>query len=314
VTKYLRIGISGLLLGFFGWRTDWGDVAERFAGLDLTMWLVACGLLVLGLVGSVRRWQIYGKELGFERTLAQYGAYYCIGMYFNLVLPTSVGGDVMRVAFLNGRSGRKWPAFASVFLERLTSLLVLIALACVGRWLCPLTLPLWIDCCVYGSAAGALLGLMLLCVARRSPAPRLAVPRREQLRLIADLLFCARLWWTTSVLSIVTQGASVALVWCLARSIGLNVPFAYTCVFVPMLTLLTLLPISVNGMGVREAGVVLFLAPLGIDAASAVTLAFLLFAVGAAGGLLGGLVYLSGAGVGNARAEHARGEWASVEA
>jgi uncharacterized membrane protein YbhN (UPF0104 family) len=298
VSNYLRIGISGLLLAFFGWRTDWGGVVDRFTNLHLGMWFAALGLLVLVLAGSIWRWQICARALGFDCTLAQYGAYYLIGAYFNLVLPTSVGGDAMRVAYLNGRSGRKWPALVSVLVERLSSLVVLLVLACVG-WLCSsVPLPLWMDVGVWGSAAGALLGLLLLSAARR--LPRLSATRREQLRLMVDLLFSLRLWTRMVVLSLLTQGACVAVVWCLARSIGLDVPLAYTFVFVPMLTLLMLLPISVNGMGVREAGMVLFLAPLGIDAASAVTLAFLLFSVGAAVGLLGGLVYLCGVGVGNA--------------
>jgi uncharacterized membrane protein YbhN (UPF0104 family) len=306
VTKYLRLTISALLLAFFGWRTDWVNVTERLADLDLGMWLAAFGLLVFGAIGSARRWQIYARALGFDGSLAQLCGSYFAGMYFNLVLPTSVGGDVVRVVYLNGGSGRRWLAFVSVVLERANGLLVLIGLACVGRLCCPFPLPLWLDCSVWGSMSALLIGLFLLHQAQRSP--RLSAWRRGQLRPIADLLFAPRLSIRMSALSLLTQSASVALVWCLARGIGLQVPFAYACVFVPMLTLLMLLPISVNGMGVREAGTVLFLAPLGIDAASAVTLAFLMFTVGAAVGLFGGLVYLFGAGVRTSAAEHAARE------
>ena len=76
-------------------------------------------------------------KCGFERTLQQYSAYYFIGMYFSLLLPTSVGGDVMRVWYLERQIGRKWAALASVFLERLNGLLVLIAVACVGVLFAP---------------------------------------------------------------------------------------------------------------------------------------------------------------------------------
>jgi uncharacterized membrane protein YbhN (UPF0104 family) len=62
-----------------------------------------------------------------------------------------------------------------------------------------------------------------------------------------------------------------------------------------MVSLLTLLPISVNGIGLREVGTVVFLAPLGVDEDSAKTLAFLWFAASVAVSLLGGLVYLFGA-------------------
>ena len=73
-----------------------------------------------------------------------------------------------------------------------------------------------------------------------------------------------------------------------------SIPASFYWVFVPMVSLLTLLPISVNGMGVREGGTALLLAPLGVSHDTAVTLAFLWFAVYAATSLLGGIVYLFG--------------------
>jgi glycosyltransferase 2 family protein len=293
VSKYLRVAISLALCSFVAWRTSWSDVADRFAGLHFELWLAAVGLLLLGLVGSAWRWQVCARELGFRRGLASLCVYNLVGMYFNLVLPTAVGGDVVRVVYLNGGSGRKWAAFASICLERANSLLVLIGFACVGRLFCPLPLPLWIDVSVWGSAATAILGLGVLWLVHRSPW--LSATRREQLGPIVELIFARRLWTRMSVLSLGTQGVGLVLVWCLAVSIDLDVPFSYVCVFMPMLTLLMLLPVSVNGMGIREGGMVLFLAPLGIDAASALTLAFLLFSVGAAVSLLGGLLYVLGA-------------------
>ena len=94
--------------------------------------------------------------------------------------------------------------------------------------------------------------------------PRLSADRRQQLRCIAELLFDPRLWIRTSVLSLLTQAAGIVVIWLLTKSVGLDVPLSYTCVFAPLLTLLMLLPISVGGMGVREAGLILFLAPLEI--------------------------------------------------
>src|SRR5262249_40042492 len=70
------------------------------------------------------------------------------------------------------------------------------------------------------------------------------------------------------------------------------VPAAYYWVLVPMVTLLTLLPVSLNGMGIREGGMVLFLAPLGVGTGTALSLAFLWFAVFTAASLGGGCVYL----------------------
>jgi uncharacterized membrane protein YbhN (UPF0104 family) len=292
VSKYLRWVVSAALLSVLAWQTSWADVVARFADLRAGWWCAAFVLLLLGLTGSARRWQIYANEVGFDGPWWQFCTYYFVGMFFNLVLPTSVGGDVVRVVYLNDQGSRKWPAFVSVLLERASGLMVLIAFACVGLFFCPFTLPAWVLACVWGSAAGSLLAVL---VVRYAACWRwLSQDQREQLRLIIDLLQLPRLWARTAMLSVLTQAAGVVVVWCLAMSIGLDVPFAYVCVFAPMLTLLMLLPVSVGGMGVREGGMVLFLAPLGIDTGSALTLAFLLFSVGAAISLLGGLLYLLG--------------------
>ncbi len=93
----------------------------------------------------------------------------------------------------------------------------------------------------------------------------------------------------------VVQVSNVWLVWLIGEALGAGVPLHYYFVFVPMVSVLTLLPVSVNGMGVRKGAVVLFLAPLGVLPTIATALAFLWFAIFAATGLLGGAVYLFGA-------------------
>jgi uncharacterized membrane protein YbhN (UPF0104 family) len=84
------------------------------------------------------------------------------------------------------------------------------------------------------------------------------------------------------------------MVWLVGRALGAGVPDAYYWIVVPMVSLLTLLPVSINGMGVREGGMLLFLRPLGVTDATALSLAFLWFASFSVVGLLGGLVYLFG--------------------
>src|SRR5581483_7781695 len=86
----------------------------------------------------------------------------------------------------------------------------------------------------------------------------------------------------------------VIVVWLVGRALETDVPASYYGICVHMITLLTLVPVSLNGMGVREGGMVLFLAPLGIGQATAVSLAFLWFCVFTVASLCGGAVYLLG--------------------
>lgn len=112
--KYLRITVTIVLLAFIGWRTDWSKVAQAFADLRVELWLAALGLFVLAQIASARRWQLYARALQFDTSLSQCCAYSFIGMYFSLLLPTLVGGDVMRVWYLGGPSERKWADRKSV--------------------------------------------------------------------------------------------------------------------------------------------------------------------------------------------------------
>ena len=95
MSKYIRIAVSVLLLSVIAWRTDWSVVGDKFANLNVWLWLTAVGVLVFAQLLSAKRWQLFAQEMRFERTLSQYCAYYFIGMWFNLSLPTSVGGDVV---------------------------------------------------------------------------------------------------------------------------------------------------------------------------------------------------------------------------
>jgi uncharacterized membrane protein YbhN (UPF0104 family) len=293
VSKYIRIAVSAVLLSVIAWRTDFGVVAGKFANLNVWLWLAAVGVLVLAMIASAKRWQLFAQELRFERTLPQYSAYYFIGMWFNLSLPTSVGGDVVRVWYLDDKSGRKLAAFASVFLERINGLLVLIAVACVGVLISPIPLEWWISASVWGVAACAALGVVSLPIAQRWQ--RFPPLRRAQLQTMLALARIPRVVAGATLMSILVQLIGVVSLWLIGLALGLEVPAAYYCVLGPMVSLLTLLPISVNGMGVREQGVIAFLAPLHVDAASAATLGILWFAVNIAVSLLGGAIYLFGA-------------------
>ena len=320
LNKLLRLTVSVALLARLAYHTDWSQVRSGFVGMRWEYWLAAAGTLIAAQMLSAWRWKYYADRLGLERSLGQLTAFYFIGMFFNLMLPTSVGGNVVRAWYLDKQSGQRLRAFASVLLDRLNGLVVLVALACLAVVLSPLTLPGWIVWSVWGIAAGGVVGIagLFLIGARGAhragaglltPPPRRTAgsgdPRRAQrrrgwlsklaqLRDIATVFGEPRLLPVTLTLSLLVQAGNVLVVWLIGQAIHAPVPAAYYWVMVPMVSLLTLLPISVNGMGVREEATVLFLAPLGVAAGTALTLSVLWFAVSATVSLVGGAVYLFG--------------------
>ncbi len=299
--KYWRLLGSLVLVGFLVWRVDWRQAGAAFAQLDVTYWLLALALFLLAQAVSAVRWQILAGRLGLGGRWWDYLSYYFTGMFFNLVLPTSVGGDVVRAWYL-GRlegptppTGRRTAAFFSVLADRVNGFAVLIGLGCLATLCCPTALPGWIWATVAAMGGACVLGLAALPALPllRSMLP--AHPRLAHLLDGADLYRRDRRgMFLITALSLVVQLANVVLVWLIGEGMGLPVPPLYYGVMVPLVAMLTLLPISLNGMGLREGGTVLLLAPLGVSSASAVTLSLLIFAVYTAASLAGGLFYLFG--------------------
>lgn len=290
--KYVRIALSAVLLGLVAWHTDWASFAGTFQKLRVEIWLLAVGLLCVTQVVSAVRWQIFAQHFGFSETVPRLTAFYFIGMFFNLLLPTSVGGDVVRAWYLNAGSGRQLQAFISVVLDRLNGLLMLLALASVATIFFGPDLPNWIMAAVWGMVASAAIGLTGLTWLSRRGMHKTG--RLTQLAAALPLLWQPRLLLPTTMLSVFVQVANVVIVMMVGFALDLGVPTSFYWILVPLVTLLTLLPVSVNGMGVREGATALLLSPFGVNQGAALTLALAWFAVHAFASLLGGVVYAFG--------------------
>jgi uncharacterized membrane protein YbhN (UPF0104 family) len=301
--KWWRLLGSAVLVGFVAWKTDWHKVAEAFRGLDVRLWLAALALQLATQVISTWRWRMFALPVGLGGSFRSYLSYYFVGMFFNLVLPTSVGGDVVRAWYLahreGGGKGRRMPAVLSVLADRVSGVVVLAAVACVAAALFPYPLPGWVKGIVatVGAAAFAgIVGLPLLDRVLRSP--RFASPRLERLHgaTAGGMTYFrdGRLMAGTTALSIVVQVNSVIIMALIGAALHLPVHPLYYGILMPLVTLLTLLPVSVNGIGLREASTVALLVPLEVAPAEAVTLAFLLFAAQTAAALVGLIPYLAG--------------------
>jgi glycosyltransferase 2 family protein len=292
VSKKLRFAISGVLLTWVAWHTEWAKVAAAFGGMRIELWLAAVATLGVAQTFSAWRWQMLARPLGFAHTMPQLLGYYFIGMYFNLLLPTSVGGDVVRAWYLDGHSGRPLAALAAVFLDRFSGLVMLLVLACVGVLVEPSDVPTWIAYCVWVTTACALLGIAAVLLWGQHVEGM--SPRLRQVRLALATLTAPRLLAAQALLSLGVQAGNILVVALLGEAIGAPIPGAYYWVVVPMVTLLTMLPVSINGMGMREQAMVVFLAPVGVANGVAVTLGLLWFSVFLAASVAGGLVYLFG--------------------
>src|ERR687885_1930959 len=113
---------AAILLGLAG-RMDWGQVAAAFRSLRWGDWLAALAVFLVTQMVSALRWQWFARPLGFTEPLRRFVGLYFVGMFFNLLLPTSIGGDAVRAVALHPGPGRRVAALLSVLLDRLSGLL-----------------------------------------------------------------------------------------------------------------------------------------------------------------------------------------------
>ncbi len=295
----LRLGVSLGLLAWLLSRTDAGRIAESFLGMPVWAWASAFGLYLFSQLLSSIRWYILSRALDFAGRFITYLKYYFIGMFFNLFLPTSIGGDVIKIWFLARRRPLKLKASYSILADRMFGFYAMFLIALCAVTLEPMLMPAYFAHLIRAAAISMTIGLVAFPLVSHSLDRMLKAAGMPSPAILTSRSLLA-FWHRPSsmalaiVLSVMLQLAGMSAVAILARGLGIDVdPLFYFAAF-PLVAVITVLPISMSGFGVREGGFVFFLGLKGVSAAPAITLSLSFYAVQAAAALIGGIGYLAG--------------------
>ncbi len=224
-------------------------------------------------------------------------AIYFIGMFFNTALPTIVGGDAVRVGYLFRETGHFERAAAATLTERAMGMgaLVVIALAGLAFGAAELThAVVWSVVWASGCVVAALLLFFAPWVyrlARKFTANlRLRKLHRMAVRLEEAMAFYRQRMSIVAVavtISFIGQFMMIAIYFLVARGLGMEIEPEFFLIAAPVSVLISMVPITISGLGVREVCWVLLLATRGVSRADAVALSLLWFAVATASGLFG---------------------------
>jgi uncharacterized protein (TIRG00374 family) len=269
-------------------------------------WLLSCLALTIFAVGlAAVRWQRVADVLHLHARLRTFFSQYLAGMFVSSVLPSTIGGDVVRVSRLSATTGDTPGSFASVILERVSGWVVLPLLTFAGLALHPSLLHLG-----YASrlalllAVGALIVLAVLVAAGISPklGGRLAHNEgwtrfigavhlgMEQFRKAPSAMFAVL------GVSLAYQLTLVVAAWMLGHALGLNIGITVLLAFMPAVAMAQVLPISIGGLGLREGALVLFLHPLGVSYEHAIAFGLLIYGMTLLVSLLGAPAFAVGSG------------------
>jgi len=299
LSNLFKLGFGLGLLAFLLTRVGLGAMLETLKGAEAGYLLAALALYVISVPLRAYRWQELLSALRITTPLPRLTSLYFVGAFFNTILPTNVGGDVIRAYELARDGTGATIATSTVLVDRATGLLVLLAMALVStlfsyRLVSPM-LALVIAAISLGTFAGV--GLLLRNglwqgVSRRLPLLQRLLAR-EGVRDFYGSLQAYRGMPIAKALfvSLVFNASLIAVNYLIALSVGVRVSLWYFLLFVPLISFSQLLPVSLSGLGVREGAYVLLFGQAGVAAPAALAMSLSFYGLNVGVGLIGGLIY-----------------------
>ncbi len=260
--------------------------------------LVAVALFLGSTFLNAHRWKLLASAVDLHQPLLKMVQFCFVGIFFNLFLPSTVGGDFSRCYYLSKGTGKYSHAFYSVLADRTIGIAVLFLFASVGILCGPGgdTLPLQLKLPILLGTVGLFSVLPFL----PTLALRLLGPGNWITKQLNNSP--AAVYWHNKKLMAIAIGLSVimqiVIVMChvaIGLALGLtDIPLWYYFVFYPSVAVLGFITPSFNGIGIREWAYTYFLTLAGVDRAPALTYAIIWLSLTTLASLVGGLVYLLG--------------------
>lgn len=294
----VKIAVSIALLVLALRKVDFSDVAARIDLVTLWWLIFAFAVVPAQIFFGALRWREIAQLCGAPLTIWHAFRLNMIAAFFNQVLPSSVGGDAMRVWFV-GRSGAGWRAAGySVLIDRAIGLAVLALLIAASL---PWSLRLIADpqgrvalLLVDIAAIAGGIGFLVLGFLQWRWLTRWQIVRHlQECSQIAGRLVTSRVHGPSLViLSLLVNVLNAVIAWAIIRSIGAGASFAQLFLLIPPVMLVTTIPISIAGWGLREATMALAFGYAALRPDDGVSASLLFGIVNFVAGALGGLVWI----------------------
>ena len=294
----LRALIGVGALAFLLWKIGLGETLAVLRAADLRLLGLAFGLFVVSLVIRAARWAVLLRALGLRVPFGRLVYLYFVGAFFNSFLPSGFGGDVVRALELT-QDAPTTAAVGTVLVDRMTGLLVLLALGLGALPLSAGRLAPWLVWLLVGIAGGGLLAGALLLEGRLLRRITARLPERFSLsgsgflgRLYAAVTGCGwRAIAQALAISLLFNLVNILINFLCGRAVGIDLPLGYFFITAPIISISLMIPVSIGGVGVRDWTVVALFGPAGVSSNTAASMSLSMYAVSAAAGLVGGAMY-----------------------
>ncbi len=281
---------------------DLVELAEASKSVNTWYLLIALMLMFFQVVISAYRWRMMLSPTEIHVPLHSLTSIYLVGNFFNKFLPTVLGGDIMRGYELARISGKSLDSATTVLMERICGFVALFVIC-------------WISLAFGFQRLEGTNILPIVAVMSLVLIFSLAILLND--KLMGKIISLTRIikWWNLEntlrraynslhhfttfrgimlsvfAVSLVIQLVGIASTFLISQSLGLNVSFVYFLIVLPIIWVITMVPVSIAGLGVREGAFVLFFTQQGVSTESALALSLLFFSLSLTIALAGGIIY-----------------------
>jgi uncharacterized membrane protein YbhN (UPF0104 family) len=289
----IRAGLGVAVVAVLLWRYDARPIF-RILSRERPAYFAAVVLLyVAGQAMCAYRWQLLAAILKVHGRYTEFLAYTFLGMFTNLFVPGLLGGDAARSIYLGRRYGRMGEAIASVVADRgvgLIGLFWLAAFAAIFLNFAPFPPSIITPTVAVGAVtlAGFLAAPLVARIIHLMPRPL-----RRAGGIVAPYLHHPGALIPAIALSIVLQIALAAGQYLLAVGLGITVPLSLFILCVPIANVFASLPLTLNGLGIRESAYLVLFGMARMRKEDAIALGLLWFAVTLVGGLTGAIAFVT---------------------
>lgn len=301
--RALRLVVATVLLVYVLTMIDFDTLLYILKGIDLRYLIAVLVSSVVAVLLSTYRWSILLRPLGLEVPMKTLVKFFMVGNFFNMIMPSIIGGDVMRVYELGGHSNRRIDSFSSVLVDRLS-----------GLWAC-FAIAAFSLCLRWGLFSDQMISLLVLCCSAVFFITTLSLFSQRLEDAVSSLvsflnlrslegkimkpIYSMRAYRSHKKVilkafnvSLIIRALGIINVYVLSLSVGWSVSVEYFFVFVPVINILTTIPVSLNGIGVREGAFIYLFSSIGTSATDAFTLSFLSFSWMVLSSLFGAPYYI----------------------
>lgn len=299
----LKLLFTFALLAIVLSQLDLEKFSETLSSMKPTWVLLAFSLQLLTVFPAVQRWRLILRNFEVRMSFVPLLKLAFIGSFFNLFLPTGIGGDFIRAFYLSRDVGRGISSIlTTILLERSGGLCALLLIGTISSALSDLEVSgipavyLFLILLVGYTLINLLLFLPWIHTQidlrlKRWKFDSIAAQMEMIYQGLQTLRRDGRTLGSSLLLSLIVQFNSILVMWILAQAIGITASFSTFFIFIPLINLTLMIPLAISGFGLREGAYYLLFSQVGIPAEMSITLSLMSYLVLLLAGFPGALFY-----------------------